>query len=165
MTKKRGIGGNKKRKAKAMPNKPSEMVYKSDGQVYARVIRALGNGFLEVNCFHKDERITRRAHIRGSIKKKGWINEGDYVLVALRNFNDKTCDVLAKYTNDQANMLKSRGDIPEEDINDEEIDFSKTQEVKQSQVILVPAQTRDFTLEISSDSELEDDLEKEIDEL
>ena len=41
---------------------------------YAQVIKMLGNGRLEAMCFDGEKRL---AHIRGKLRKKVWINNGD----------------------------------------------------------------------------------------
>jgi translation initiation factor 1A len=48
------------------------------GQEYAQVIKMLGNGRLEAKCF---DGTTRLAHIRGKLRKKVWVNQGDIILL------------------------------------------------------------------------------------
>jgi translation initiation factor 1A len=43
----------------------------------------LGNGRLEAACFDGK---TRLCHIRGKMRKKVWVNQGDIVLIGLRDF-------------------------------------------------------------------------------
>jgi initiation factor 1A len=45
---------------------------------YAQVVKMLGNGRLEAKCFDGQ---TRLAHIRGKLRKKVWINQGDIILL------------------------------------------------------------------------------------
>lgn len=94
-----------KSKAKAIP----EFVLREDGQEYAQAGRMLGNGRLEAICFDGESRM---AHIRGKLLKRVWINTGDIILVALRDFQDNKVDVIHKYSSDQAKKLKSMGEIP-----------------------------------------------------
>jgi len=42
-------------------------VFREDGQEYAQVIKMLGNGRLEAQCFDGEKRL---AHIRGKMRKK-----------------------------------------------------------------------------------------------
>lgn len=42
-------------------------MFKEDGQEYAQVVKMLGNGRLEANCF---DGISRLCHIRGKLRKK-----------------------------------------------------------------------------------------------
>lgn len=70
----------------------------------------LGNGRIEAQCFDGKKRL---AIIRGTMRKKIWINQGDLVLVGLRDFQDEKCDVIVKYNPDEARRLKADGHLPE----------------------------------------------------
>ena len=70
----------------------------------------LGNGRLEAMCFDGTKRL---AHIRGKLRKKVWINQGDIILLSLRDFQDDKADVLFKYSPDEARNLKAYGELPE----------------------------------------------------
>ncbi len=61
-------------------------------------------------CF---DGIKRKAHIRGKLRKKSWITQGDIILVSLRDFQEEQCDVLQKYIPDEARALKTLGELPE----------------------------------------------------
>ena len=45
-------------------------------------------------------------------KKKVWINQGDIILVSLRDYQDEKADVILKYTADEARNLKTYGELP-----------------------------------------------------
>jgi translation initiation factor 1A len=77
---------------------------------YAQVTKMLGNGRLEAQCFDGEKRL---AHIRGKLRKKVWINQGDIILLSLREFQDAKADVILKYTADEARNLKAYGELPE----------------------------------------------------
>ena len=47
------------------------------------------------------------------MRKKVWINQGDIILLSLRDFQDDKGDVILKYTVDEARALKSYGELPE----------------------------------------------------
>ena len=83
----------------------------------------LGNGRLEAMCFDGEKRL---AHIRGKMRKKVgvvlservlckfvtsllqvWINQGDIILISLRDFQDDKADVIVKYTADEARSRTS----------------------------------------------------------
>ncbi len=70
----------------------------------------LGNGRLEAQCFDGEKRL---AHIRGKMRKKVWIGQGDIILLSLRDFQDEKADVILKYTADEARSLKQMGELPE----------------------------------------------------
>ncbi|KAJ3095097.1 Translation initiation factor 1A [Phlyctochytrium bullatum] len=111
MPKNKGKGGkNRKRGKNENESEKRELVFKEDGQEYALVTKMLGNGWVEANCCDGNKRL---AHIRGAFRKKVWITVGDVVLLGLRDFEDSKADVILKYTPDEARMLKSYGEIPE----------------------------------------------------
>lgn len=70
----------------------------------------LGNGRLEAMCF---DGVKRLCHIRGKLRKKVWINQGDIILIGLRDYQDSKADVILKYTPDEARNLKTYGEFPE----------------------------------------------------
>lgn len=70
----------------------------------------LGNGRLEASCFDGEKRL---AHIRGKLRKKVWINQGDIILLSLRDYQDDKGDVILKYNADEARSLKAYGELPE----------------------------------------------------
>lgn len=70
----------------------------------------LGNGRLEALCFDGTKRL---AHIRGKLRKKVWINQGDIILLSLRDYQDEKGDVILKYNADEARSLKAYGELPE----------------------------------------------------
>src|SRR5436190_11772739 len=70
----------------------------------------LGNGRLEALCFDGSKRL---AHIRGKLRKKVWINQGDIILLSLREYQDQKGDVILKYSADEARSLKAYGELPE----------------------------------------------------
>ncbi len=62
--------------------------------------------------------------IRGSLKNRVWINNGDIVLLGLRDFGEDKGDVILKYYDEEAKELKELGEIPEHvKINEGEFDF------------------------------------------
>lgn len=77
---------------------------------YAQVLKMLGNGRLEALCFDGEKRL---AHIRGKLRKKVWINQGDIILLSLRDYQDEKGDVILKYSADEARSLKAYGELPE----------------------------------------------------
>lgn len=56
---------------------------------------------------------TRLCHIRGKMRKKVWVNQGDIILIGLRDYQDAKADVILKYTSDEARRLKSQGELPD----------------------------------------------------
>ncbi|KAI0395595.1 hypothetical protein F5Y17DRAFT_189031 [Xylariaceae sp. FL0594] len=111
MPKNKGKGGKNRRRGKNESDKEKrELVFKEEGQEYAQVVKMLGSGRLSCSCFDGQ---TRLAHIRGKLRKKVWINNGDIILLSLRDYQDDKGDVLIKYTADEARSLKQYGELPE----------------------------------------------------
>lgn len=111
MPKNKGKGGKNRRRGKnENESDKRELIFKEDGQEYAQVIKMLGNGRLEAYCF---DGIQRLCHIRGKLRKKVWINQGDIVLIGLRDYQDAKADVILRYNPDEARNLKTYGELPE----------------------------------------------------
>lgn len=111
MAKSKGKGGKNRRRAKNEGEGfKRELFLKEEGQEYAQITKMLGNGRVDASCF---DGVKRLCHIRGKMRKKVWINQGDIVLVSLRDFQDDQADVIVKYTPDEARALKSQGELPE----------------------------------------------------
>jgi len=119
MPKNKGKGGKNRRRGKnENEDLKRELIFREACQQYAQVLKMLGNGRLEAQCF---DGIKRLCHIRGKLRKKVWINCGDIILVGLREFQDIKADVILKYTPDEARKLQSLGEIPNTTkINEEE---------------------------------------------
>ncbi|KAJ1667889.1 Translation initiation factor 1A [Coemansia sp. RSA 1646] len=110
--KNKGKGGKNRRRGKNDKDESSkrELIFKEEGQEYAQVVKMLGNGRLEASCF---DGVNRLAQIRGSMRKKIWINQGDIILVSLREYQDSKGDVIQKYNPEEARLLKQYGELPE----------------------------------------------------
>lgn len=111
MPKNKGKGGKTRRRGKNENfSIKRELILKEEGQEYAQVARMLGNGRLEAHCFDGTKRL---AIIRGKMQRKVWINQGDIILVSLRDYQDEKADVIYKYNSDEARSLKAQGELPE----------------------------------------------------
>jgi len=53
----------------------------------------------------------RQCHIRGKMKKKIWINQGDTVLISLRDYQDEKADIIHRYKPEEARELKKNSRI------------------------------------------------------
>ncbi|KAI8062858.1 hypothetical protein BC940DRAFT_307922 [Gongronella butleri] len=111
MPKNKGKGGKNRRRGKnENEDNKRELDFKEEGQEYAQVVKMLGNGRLEAQCF---DGVKRLAHIRGKMRKKVWINQGDIILLSLREYQDDKADVIQKYTPEEARQLKAYGELPD----------------------------------------------------
>ena len=104
------MGGNKRKKGKKQVQEDRELQYKGESEEYAQVIKILGDGRFECNCADGVKRI---AHVRGKMRKRIWIANGDIILVSLRDFEPEKCDVVEKYKEKEVAKLKKAGEIPE----------------------------------------------------
>ena len=105
----KGKGGKIRKRKECQQWTKRELIYKEEGQEYAQITKMLG-GRIEVSCF---DGIKRMGHIRGKLRKKVWMGQGDIILVSLRDFQDDQCDVVHKYNSDEARTLKNVGELPE----------------------------------------------------
>lgn len=115
------IKRNKKterKKKKTTFDSRRDLQIKTDGQVYAKVLKNLGNCRLELECY---DGIKRLGHIRGSMKNKVWISVGDIVLISTRDFQDDKCDVILKYTSEEVRKLINYGDLTNNAADDSQI--------------------------------------------
>jgi translation initiation factor 1A len=63
----------------------------------------MGANHIRVRCF---DGVTRLGRIKGKIKKKVWIHEGDILIVIPWNFQDEKCDIIYRYTGPQVEWLR-----------------------------------------------------------
>jgi translation initiation factor 1A len=110
MPKNTGMGGNKRKKGKKMTQQERELVFKGESEEYGQVVRLLGDARMEIQCCDGVKRI---GHIRGKMRKRNWIANGDVILVSIRDYEPEKCDVIDKYTEDEIRKLKKAGEIPE----------------------------------------------------
>lgn len=103
---------------KNITNNSKNLILKEDQETYGQVINALGNNRLLVKCFHDEKE--RVCTIRGSMRKKIWINKNDIVLISLRDFQDDKADIIYKYDENDVKKLKKLNElnIKENNIND-----------------------------------------------
>jgi translation initiation factor 1A len=106
----KGKGGKNRRRGKSQNTTKRELILREEDQEYAQITKMLGNGRVQASCF---DGVVRIAHIRGKLRKKVWMAQGDIILVALRDFQEGNCDVVHKYMADEARQLVSLGELPE----------------------------------------------------
>ncbi|RIB22280.1 hypothetical protein C2G38_1961001, partial [Gigaspora rosea] len=65
---------------------------------YAQVVKMLGNGCLEAQCFDSEKRL---AHICSKLRKKinniVWINQGNIILISFCDYQDAKANIILKY--------------------------------------------------------------------
>jgi len=175
MPKNTGMGGNKRKKGKKQNQQEDrELQYKGESEEYAQVIKILGDGRFECNCADGVKRI---AHVRGKMRKRIWIANGDIILVSLRDFEPEKCDVVEKYKEKEVAKLKKAGEIPdsmvlpsaeaeEKEVNDDYGDIVfEDQEVnknkKKSDDIDIPNEEEEDEKEDKNENENDEDKKDE----
>jgi translation initiation factor 1A len=63
----------------------------------------MGANHIRVRCF---DGVTRMGRIKGKIKKRAWIREGDVVIITPWSFQDEKCDISYRYTPPQRDWLR-----------------------------------------------------------
>jgi translation initiation factor 1A len=101
-------GKNYKKQKHSNENEVVRFIEKEDDQIYARVIKMLGGNNISAYC--NDNKL-RVCHIRGSMRKRVWLNPGDIILVSLRMSEDEKCDVVMKYDPSLLSKLKKLNNI------------------------------------------------------
>jgi translation initiation factor 1A len=87
----------------------NQLVVPSANDVLGVAIKLLGFDRVRVKCQDGNERLCR---IRGKMKRRVWIREGDVVLVSPWDFqSDKRGDIIWRYIRAQAETLRKKGYI------------------------------------------------------
>lgn len=109
---KKNVGGGKNfKRHKKETNFKRELLFREDEQAYARITKSLGDARFECELLETNEK--KVGHVRGAFRKRVWMNIGDFVLISTRNFDESKCDIIHKYTNDEAHSLKNLGKFPD----------------------------------------------------
>lgn len=95
-----------KRKVKSESNL-QRMVLPSEYDVLGIAVKMLGSERIMVKCQDGKERLCR---IRGKLKRRVWVREGDVVLVSPWDFQfDTRGDIFWRYRRNQVEWLRSHG--------------------------------------------------------
>ena len=86
------------RKSMLMPNR---------NDILGVVTKNLGSTRMSVSCQDGFKRLCR---VRGKMKKRNWVREGDVVLVSPWDFqSDEKGDIIFRYTQNQSTWLRDKG--------------------------------------------------------
>lgn len=100
-----------KRKIVSEPDELEEIPEPGPTDVYGVVVKLVGNDRVLVDCSDGKRRLCR---IRGQLRRRIWIREGDLVLVSPWDFqSDTRGDIWWRFTRGQASKLAERGILPE----------------------------------------------------
>jgi translation initiation factor 1A len=89
--------------ADGMPPVRVRLPKKWINEQFARAELMMGANHIRVLCF---DGITRLGRIKGTMKKRTWIREGDTLIVTPWSFQDAKCDILYRYVKPQTDWLK-----------------------------------------------------------
>ncbi len=73
--------------------------------MFARADLMLGANHIRVRC---EDGVTRIGRIKGKIRKRLWIREGDLLIIVPWSFQDEKCDIIYRYVRAQVDWLKRR---------------------------------------------------------
>jgi translation initiation factor 1A len=79
---------------------------KDEGEILGTVTKMLGASHFTIQCMDSK---TRMCRLRGKMRKRVWIREGDIVIVVPWEFQDEKGDVIWRYTGMQVNWLQRKG--------------------------------------------------------
>jgi translation initiation factor 1A len=125
-------GGKKFKRGKKTIHE-TKLIYKDpkEDQEYGKIIRAMGNGRFELDCFDGK---TRVGIIAGNMRKRVWINKDDIVLFSKWEFStdDEKCSIIHKYNIDEVKRLQRENEIPSSiklEIDSEIFDYGDTDDM------------------------------------
>ncbi|KAI1141731.1 hypothetical protein F5Y05DRAFT_423431 [Hypoxylon sp. FL0543] len=117
MPKNKGKGGKTRRRGKKETGDKRELLFKEVSQEYAYIDKTLGNGRFKAITLKTNDSDKCQVHlsvVRGSMrkKKKVFVRRGDFVLLALREFEDGKADIIHLYTQAEVHKLIEYGELP-----------------------------------------------------
>lgn len=169
-------GGNKFKKMKKGFGEVITKLETADKfQNYAQVVSMLGDGRIKIKCIVDNKIIEKLGIIRGSMRKRQWINSGDIVIVCIRDFEPDKCDVVYVYPKERRNEIikKASLDFGDKKLNDtiDEIEFYNSDdddnevltEFKKEEELSsnhLQFEKRPWFLDDNSETDEEDDIDK-----
>ncbi len=107
----RGVDSLIQRKTDEEKNESGEIIrvrlpQKRNREMFAQAELMMGANHIRVKCY---DGVTRMGRIKGKIKKKVWIREGDILVVIPWSFQDDKCDIIYRYTGPQVEWLRRNG--------------------------------------------------------
>lgn len=79
-----------------------------DNQTFGLVTEMLGANRITVKCLDGEERMAR---IPGSMRKREWIKEDDWIIIEPWDWQDEKGDVVYRYTNSELSDIEERDDV------------------------------------------------------
>lgn len=108
---KKGGKNRKKGKRSRMGVQHQKLITRTEDQQYAVITKMLGDCRVELRYINDMGKLVETMGIiRGKLRRRVWMNVGNVVLVAERDY-DKKVDIIDKYNDDSVRKLKRRGEI------------------------------------------------------
>jgi len=82
-----------------------------EGTMLCVITRILGADHVLLRC---QDGVERKARIKGSMRRRVWMREGDIVLAAPWDFKPDRADIIHRYTRDELKRLVEMGLVSEE---------------------------------------------------
>lgn len=146
-------GGNKAKRGANKNFIEKKLEYATPGQYYGVVTKYNGSGRCDLLYIltNNDEikEMNVKGLVRGSIKKKCRLNNGDIVLVSPRDYQNDVVDILHKYITEDIQKLNNYGELHKNLINLRDNISSKGKMNDNNEV----------NFEINTDDELDDIIE------
>ena len=76
---------------------------RSNHEQFAIAELMMGANHIRVRC---SDGVTRLGRIKGKMKKRAWIREGDIIIIVPWSFQDDKCDITYRYTPPQRDWLR-----------------------------------------------------------
>lgn len=116
-------GGKKFKRGKKTIHE-TKLIYKDpkEDQEYGKIIKPMGNGRFDVECFDGKNRV---GIIAGNMRKRVWINKDDIILFSKWDFStdDEKCSIIHKYNIDEVKRLQRENEFPSTIRLEEDNDF------------------------------------------
>jgi len=145
-------GGKNYKKSKHANNDPV-LYERQEGQMYARILKLLGNCNVLVFCNDNKERI---CHIRGSMRKKVWLGPGDIVLISLRD-GDERGDICVRFDPSIINRLQAR----DKTINERLFTMVEKSDAIGSKLGHIPVDDDGFEFETTNNEVVDDETDSD----
>ena len=107
------IGGKKHRGKKNTIKESKELIIPEKNELIGQVTAVKGSGRFDIRCI---DGVSRIGILRGTMKKRVWINHLDLVLIEPWTFESEAnkCSILHKYEDNEKSKLQKGGHLPKE---------------------------------------------------
>ena len=105
------IGGKKHKGKKNTVKESKELIIPEKSELIGQVTAIKGSGRFDIKCI---DGVSRIGILRGTMRKRVWINRLDLVLIEPWEFQSGKCSILHKYEDNEKSKLLKGGHLPKE---------------------------------------------------